>query len=176
MVRWRGTASWLRLLGAIVLCQGAGALGAAFTARGLQQWYPALKNPPNRVFGPVWTTLYLLMGIAEYLVTLQPAARPETRRLARRAHALFALQLGLNTGWLFVFFALRAPLAALVVLLALWGTIVLTILAFARLSRLAALLLVPYLLWSTFAAVLNGAIWWLNRKGETALSTRHPAP
>lgn len=167
MVRWRGTASWLQLLGAIVLCQGAGALGAAFTAQGLQQWYPALKkpsfNPPNRLFGPIWTTLYLLMGIAEYLVARQAEDQPGTRHLVRRAQALFALQLGLNTAWSFVFFRLRAPLAALAELLGLWVAIVLTIRAFARLSRPAALLLFPYLLWSTFAAILNGAIWWLNR-------------
>ena len=158
---------WWRLLGAILLCQGAGGLGALCTSAGLRQWYPRLKKPaftpPNGVFGPVWTTLYGLMGLALYLAERAAAARPQAHQLARRAGTLFALQLGLNVGWSFLFFARRAPLAALVELLALWGAIVLTIRTFARLSRVAAALLVPYLLWSTFAAALNGAIWWLNR-------------
>lgn len=157
-----------RLLGSILVCQGAGGVGAVFTIEGLKDWYPSLQkpafNPPNGVFGPVWTTLYLLMGIAEYLVSRQVGPDPQTAALVRRAQGLFALQLSLNVGWSFLFFKLRSPLAALIELLALWVAIALTIATFARLSRLAAGLLVPYLLWTTFAGVLNGAIWWLNRE------------
>jgi tryptophan-rich sensory protein len=159
---------WPRLVGSILVCQAAGGLGAVATADGLKQWYPALRKPsftpPGGVFAPVWTTLYLLMGIAEYLLSRQADAGPESRRLARRAQSLFALQLGLNLAWSFLFFKVRAPLGALIELVVLWVAILLTILSFARLSRTAALLLVPYLAWSTFAAVLNGAIWWLNRE------------
>jgi tryptophan-rich sensory protein len=158
---------WPRLIGAILLCQGAGGIGALFTNDGLKTWYPRLKKPsftpPSGVFGPVWTTLYALMGIAAYLVSSRDEENPEARQAVRRAEGIFALQLGLNVGWSFLFFKLRAPFAALIELLLLLGAIVLTIVAFARLSRIAALLLVPYLLWSAFAAVLNGTIWRLNR-------------
>lgn len=158
---------WPRLLASILICQSAGGVGAIFTNDGLKTWYPKLKKPsfqpPGSVFAPVWTTLYLLMGIAEYQVSQQAGQRAESQRLAKRAQTLFAIQLGLNTGWSFLFFKLRRPFAALIELIVLWVAIVLTIQAFARISRLAALLLVPYLLWSTFAMVLNAAIWRLNR-------------
>lgn len=118
-------------------------------------------SPPKAIFGPVWTALYLLMGAAHYLVGQQEAA-PSSQRAARN---LYGLQLTLNAFWSILFFARRAPGAALVeiVLLLLWVAIVLTIFAFARISRVAALLLVPYFLWTTFATALNAAIWRLNR-------------
>ena len=162
------TVRWPRLLGLIGLCAGAGALGAVFTNQGVTEWYPTLKKPsftpPSSVFGPVWTTLYLLMGIAAYLVAQEADTHPRYQEIAQRARTLFALQLGLNVGWSFLFFTLRLPFVALVELIALWIAIALTIQTFARISRVAALLLVPYLLWTTFAAALNGTIWWLNRE------------
>lgn len=161
---------WTRLLGGILACQVAGGAGAVATADGLKHWYPSLEkpafNPPSGVFGPVWTSLYALMGIAEYLVAEQGARAPALEPAARRARRLFALQLGLNTGWSFLFFKLRSPLAALVELVLLWLAIVATIRSFAAVSRPAALLLVPYLLWTTFAGVLDAAIWQLNRPGR----------
>jgi tryptophan-rich sensory protein len=151
------------LLRSLVLPLMVGAVGSAATYPNLSPWFDTLEkpafSPPKAVFGPVWTTLYLLMGAAHYLVSkheAEPAAQ-------RAANILYGLQLSLNALWSVLFFGRRAPLAALVEILLLWAAIVLTIVAFARISRVAALLLVPYLLWTTFATVLNAAIWRLNR-------------
>jgi tryptophan-rich sensory protein len=150
------------VLQSLVLPLVAGAIGSAATYPNLG-WFDGLKkppfSPPKAVFGPAWTTLYLLMGTAHYLVTTHEA-EPASKRAAQ---ILYGLQLSLNALWSILFFARRAPLAALVEISLLWVAIVLTIVAFARISRVAALLLVPYLLWTTFAAVLNAAIWRLNR-------------
>ena len=158
--------AWLKDLprfgGALLLPLLAGGASGVATSRSVVTWYPTLKkpafNPPNWIFGPVWTTLYLLMGVAHYLV-LREQAEPGVARLAR---IFYGLQLVLNTLWSLLFFGRRSPLAALIEIVFLWGAIVLTILTFARISRKAALLLLPYLLWVTFAAVLNAAIWRLN--------------
>lgn len=151
------------LLRSLVLPFVAGAIGSAATYPNLSGWFDGLEkpsfSPPNSVFAPVWTTLYLMMGTARYLV-LKSEARPEAKRAA---NVLYGLQLGLNTLWSILFFGRRSPGAALVEIVLLWAAIVLTIFAFARISRVASLLLVPYLLWTTFAAVLNAAIWRLNR-------------
>jgi tryptophan-rich sensory protein len=163
---------WPRLIGAILACQAAGGVGAIATSDGVKSWYPRLRKPdftpPSGVFGPVWTTLYLLMGIAEYVMATRAERDRVDSALVAQAHSLFAAQLVLNAGWSFLFFKLRRPFTALIELLLLWVAIILTILAFARISRLAALLLVPYLLWTTFAAALNGSIWWLNRDRSDA--------
>jgi tryptophan-rich sensory protein len=149
------------LLRSLVLPLAAGAVGSAATYPNLA-WFDTLEkpafSPPKAVFGPVWTTLYLLMGAAHYLVS-KDEAKPAAKRAA---HVLYGLQLSLNALWSVLFFGRRAPLAALVEILLLWAAIVLTIAAFARISGVAALLLVPYLLWTTFATVLNAAIWRLN--------------
>jgi benzodiazapine receptor len=150
------------LLRSLVLPFVAGAIGSAATIPNLAGWFDALEkpafSPPKAVFGPAWTTLYLLMGAAHYLV-LKNEAEPASNRVA---NILYGLQLVLNGLWSLLFFGRRAPLAALIEILLLWVAIVLTIVAFARISRVAALLLVPYLLWTTFATVLNAAIWRLN--------------
>jgi tryptophan-rich sensory protein len=139
----------------------AGAAGSAATYPNLA-WFDTLEkpafSPPNSVFGPVWTTLYLMMGAAHSLV----AARKADPAATRAAHILYGLQLGLNALWSFLFFGRRNPFAAFIEILVLWVAIAMTIGAFARISRLAALLLVPYLAWTTFATVLNAAIWRLN--------------
>lgn len=150
------------LAGAILLCQAAGAIGAFASVRSLKRWYPTLRkpsfNPPDAVFGPVWTVLYLLMSVSLYL----------TRKASRQgrdtnvAQGFFAIQLVLNSAWSLIFFGLRAPRAAFVEILGLWAAIVLTTRAVARMHALAAWLLVPYLLWVSFAAVLNFRIWRLN--------------
>jgi tryptophan-rich sensory protein len=139
----------------------AGAAGSAATYPNLA-WFDTLEkpafSPPKSVFGPVWTTLYLMMGAAHSLVIAQEADPAATRA----AQILYGLQLGLNALWSFLFFGRRNPFAAFIEILVLWVAIVMTIIAFARISRLAALLLVPYLLWTTFATVLNAAFWRLN--------------
>jgi tryptophan-rich sensory protein len=151
-----------RFVGSLLLPVLAGGGGGIVTRESVQTWYPTLRkpsfNPPSWIFGPVWSTLYLLMGIAHYLVVREQA----DPRLARQAHIFYGLQLALNTLWSLIFFGRRSPLAALIEIVFLWIAIVLTIVTFARISPKAALLLMPYLLWVSFAALLNGAIWRLN--------------
>ena len=154
------------LLLSIIGCEAVGILGTIPTSQGLKTWYPALEkppyNPPNAIFGPVWTLLYALMGAALYTATMH---REGDEADVRAARALFGTQLALNAIWSWLFFGRRSPLAALIEVGALWIAIALTIRAFARLSRTAALLLVPYLAWVTFASVLNFGIWRRNRPG-----------
>lgn len=143
------------------LCLSIGALGAAVTATSLTSWYPTLIkpsfNPPNSVFGPVWTTLYVLMAIAAWRVW-----RSTDRDTGRGPLAVFALQLAVNLGWSLAFFGLRDIGLAVAVILALDLLVLATALMFRRIDRLAAWLLVPYLAWIAFATVLNIAIWRLN--------------
>jgi tryptophan-rich sensory protein len=146
------------LLAAVVVCQLAGIVPAFLTADEVAGWYTTVQQPaftpPNWVFGPVWTTLYLLMGVALYLVW-----RDEKDRLALAA---FAVQLALNASWTLVFFGMQWPAGGLAVIVALLAAIVATIALFARVDRRAALLLVPYLAWVGFATALNFEIWRLN--------------
>lgn len=143
------------------LCLGIGGLGGAVTAESVTTWYATLTkpsfNPPNWIFGPVWTTLYVLMGVAAWRVW-----RAADRDTARGPLALFALQLAVNLGWSVAFFGLRNPGLAVVVILALDLLVIVTALTFRRIDRPAAWLLVPYLAWISFATVLNVAIWRLN--------------
>jgi benzodiazapine receptor len=134
-----------------------------FTRPAIETWYAHLRKPvftpPNRLFGPVWITLYLLMGIALYLVWRRDGGEPH----GRAAVAVFIVQLVLNAAWSPAFFGLRSPLAGLLVIVLLLAAVVLTIQRFAVVSGAAAILLVPYALWVGFAAVLNAALFFLNR-------------
>lgn len=140
----------------------AAAIGGTATARNVRDWYPILEkpswNPSSSVFGPVWTMLYAMMGVADYIVATQ--SQDEDARFARQ---VYRIQLVLNAKWSVLFFGLRRPGMALVEIVFLWTAIMMTIVAFWRISRVAALLLVPYLLWTTFATALNAAIWYRNR-------------
>lgn len=151
-----------RLLRAMILPAIAASVGGAATSRSVDDWYRTLRkpsfNPPGSVFGPVWTVLYIMMGIADYLIDMNGTG--ERRDNARR---IYKIQLGLNTLWSVLFFGLRAPGFAVVEIVALWTAILMTIRTFWPISRVAAWLLVPYLLWTTFATALNAAIWWKNR-------------
>lgn len=146
----------------ILLCQAVGILGARFTAPEIPGWYRGLRkpafNPPNWIFGPVWTLLYLLMAIAAWRILQAPPTHARTLALA-----IFALQLVLNLLWSWVFFRRHAVGAAVAEIILLWIAIGATTAAFARLDSLAAWLMAPYLAWTTFAGVLNAAIWRLNR-------------
>lgn len=157
----RRPASGWALVISVATCLAAGALGSIATASSVQTWYPGIAkpswNPPSAVFGPVWTTLFVLMGIAVWLVWRTPDGIDR-----RRGLQLFAVQLVLNTTWSFVFFGLRTPGLAAVEIVVLWIAIVATIVVFARVHRGAAALLLPYILWVSFAAVLNFTIWRLN--------------
>lgn len=144
----------------IGLCVAVGALGGWVTATSVTTWYPGLNKPsftpPDWVFGPVWTALYVLMGIAAWRVVWAGSG------LVRQALALFALQLAINLLWSVVFFGLQKIGAAVAVILLLEAAIVATIVAFRRIDGPAAALLLPYALWVAFATVLNIAIWRLN--------------
>lgn len=153
----------LRCIGAIILCEAAGILGTFFTGSKIQSWYltelirPSFA-PPNWLFGPVWTILYALMGISLFLVWEMKKSKERSRALS-----VFFLQLALNALWTPVFFGLEAAGAGFVVILTLWCTIIWNIFVFYRIKKIAAYLLIPYLLWVSFASVLNGAIWILNQ-------------
>lgn len=138
-------------------------MGAFFASGSRDTWYVSLNkpffNPPDNVFAPVWTVLYILMGISFSLIWIKGLGSDNNRK----ALYLFLSQLGLNVIWPIAFFGNRSPLAGLVVIILLWITIFRTIKAFSEISRLAALLLVPYILWVSFAFLLNGAIFVLNR-------------
>lgn len=157
------TRSVIRLVVACAVCLSVGLIGTATVGGSFRTWYPALETPaftpPNWVFGPVWTILYMLMGVAAFLVW-QRGLRVAAVSVAL---AWFVVQLVLNAMWTPVFFGLHRPDLALIVIVLLWGAIVVTILQFRRVSGLAAGLLIPYLVWVSFAAVLNAAIWHLNR-------------
>lgn len=150
------------LAGAILGSELLGALGTVFTASQINTWYTTLAkpafNPPNWVFGPVWTTLFALIGAGAWFVWRGGFHR----RAVRVALAAFFLQFALNIGWSAAFFGLESPVLGLVTIAVLWVAIVATIVLFDRVDRRAALLLVPYILWVTFAALLNYEIWQLN--------------
>jgi translocator protein len=150
-----------RLVVAIVVCQLAGAVGSAFTAPAIPAWYASLAKPsftpPSWVFGPVWVTLYTLMGISLFLVWEKGFGKKNIIALY-----IFGAQLALNALWSILFFGLQKVFYALVEITALWIVIVLTIMVFHRISKKAAWLLVPYLAWVTVATMLNFYIWKLN--------------
>ncbi|MBM3650107.1 MAG: tryptophan-rich sensory protein [Alphaproteobacteria bacterium] len=151
----------LTLLLFLALCLGIGALGAQVTATSVGTWYADLTkppfNPPNAVFGPVWTALYVLMAVAAWRVW-----RAASRDATRGPLTLFALQLAVNLGWSVVFFGLQKIGAAVATIVVLDVAVAVTTLAFRMVDRIAALLMVPYLAWIAFATVLNISIWWLN--------------
>jgi translocator protein len=149
----------LALLGFIGLCLLVGAAGGTLTADAVRHWYPSLiappMTPPSWVFAPVWSGLYILIGVAAWLVWLRPGHPPALR--------LWGWQLAANAAWPAVFFGLRCPVAGLPVILTMVVLTVLTIRAFERRSGPAALLMLPYLAWILFATYLNTGFWWLNR-------------
>lgn len=146
---------------AIVAVVAALLLGQAATIPNLAPWYANLVkpafNPPNAVFGPVWTALYVLMAIAAWRVLRLP---PSPAR--RTALILFFGQLALNVAWSWMFFAAHSPLLGLINVLPQWLVILATVVAFSRVDRPAAACLVPLAAWVGYAAILNAAIWWLN--------------
>lgn len=152
-----------KLIVSVVGCELVGILGSVFTVSSISTWYSTLNKPffapPNLIFGPVWTTLYLLMGIAFYLIWKQGWKKKKVRTAAN----YFLAQLGLNFIWSPIFFGLQSLLLGFIVIVAMWTVIVMTMKKFYLLSRLAFYLLVPYLLWVSFATVLNASILLLNK-------------
>lgn len=146
----------------IVAAFAAAAIGGAATATSVGTWYAALQkpawNPPNWLFGPVWTGLYVLMAFAAWRVW-----RVQTPPASRQTLALYAAQLVLNALWSLLFFGLRRPDLALAEVVVFWALLVTMLIRFRAVDRLAAWLWTPYVLWVSFASVLNAAVWHLNR-------------
>jgi tryptophan-rich sensory protein len=161
----RGASNWLALIGWILLSGLAGALGgiASINAR---QFYESLVvpswAPPGWLFGPVWTVLYVLMGIAAWMVWRIRPTNSHVAASRRTGLILFIAQLVLNALWTWLFFAWRQGAMAFVEIVLLWIVIALTMLCFARVRRAAAWCLVPYLAWVSFATALTWAIWRAN--------------
>jgi benzodiazapine receptor len=158
-----GSRGWslLVLLAFVILVAVASATASSVTLPQIGGWYAGLEkpwfNPPNWLFGPVWTALYAMMAIAGWLVW-----RERGLNGARGAMTLFGLQLALNILWSLIFFGLEQPGAAFMEIAVLWTAVCATMIAFWRIRPLAGWLFLPYLLWVSYAAVLNGAVWRLN--------------
>ena len=152
----------LSLALSILVCELVGASGNLVSGSGVSVWYPSLTKPaftpPSWVFGPVWAALFALLGVAAWLVWRAGL----DRRAVRVALVLFAAQYVVQVAWSGVFFGLRNPSGGLAIIAVLWIGIVATVVAFDRVDSRAALLLVPYLAWVTFAAALNYELWRLN--------------
>ena len=150
----------IKLFVAIIISELAGIIGSIFTTPSINGWYAGIikpsLNPPSWVFGPVWITLYFLMGISLWLIWKSGSKEK------KKAISLFIVQLVLNGIWSPIFFGAHSIGNALAVLVLLWASIVLTILIFKKISKPAAWLLVPYILWVSFALYLNYSIYALN--------------
>jgi translocator protein len=151
-----------RFIASILVCEVVGNIGALFTFASLSSWYDTLNfpsfTPPSSVFGPVWIFLYLLMGVSLYFVWGARLKRKQTNL----AIAFFAVQLFLNVLWSYLFFGLQSPLYGFVGIMVLWIAIAGTITEFSRVSRIAGAILLPYIVWVSFAALLNFYILLLN--------------
>jgi translocator protein len=159
MKNWNSLAA---LIVFIVVCLGVAGAGTIFTTGAVRNWYPAIHKPswtpPEWLFGPVWTSLYLMMAIAAWLVWQKRGSVD-----VKSALWLFTFQLVLNAAWSPLFFGLKSPLAGLMAIIPLWVAILATLLSFWKISPAAGGLLVPYWLWVSFATALNFSIWKMNR-------------
>ncbi len=153
----------MKLIISLLIPLAIGSISAIFTVKAIPGWYAQLNkpwfNPPNWIFSPVWTTLYILMGIALWLVWKADAAN----KLKQTALVVFGLQLALNFFWSLIFFREHQLGWAFVEIIALWLLILLTVISFAKINKTAAWLLVPYICWVSFASILNYTIWQLNK-------------
>jgi len=177
--------SAVKLLSSVIICELAGTVGAIFTTPAVSSWYKNINkpsfNPPNWIFGPVWTLLFVLMGISLYIVwskKWEPTSKVNYKKVKvwnplsknflsgnwRKLNIIliFSTQLVLNVLWSVIFFGLHLTGVAFFELLMLWFAIMFTIINFYRVSKIAAYLLIPYILWVSFAGVLNFFIWASN--------------
>jgi len=149
-----------KLITSLIIPQLAGVIGSLFTIDSISSWYTTLAKPeftpPNYVFGPVWITLYFLMGISLYLVWTNKTLKSSIPLI------IFAVQMFLNALWSIVFFGLESPMFGLLIIVTLWGMIALTIFLFWKISKPAAYMLLPYITWVSIATYLNYGIWILN--------------
>ncbi|WP_291284839.1 TspO/MBR family protein [Flavobacterium sp.] len=149
---------------ALVICLMVGYSASVVTRPSVETWYPTLIkpvfNPPNWIFMPVWTLLYILMAVAAGLVWDKIKEQKETVKIAL---GFFLIQLTLNAIWSYLFFELKNPMLALIEIVLLWLMIYETYLKFIKINKIAGYLLIPYMAWVAFAGVLNASIWWLNK-------------
>jgi benzodiazapine receptor len=154
----------IRIVIAVILCLAVGYSSSTFTKEGVATWYPTILkpsfNPPNWIFMPVWTLLFILMGVAAGLVWDKIKEQNEE---VKKALGFFLAQLILNAVWSYLFFGLKNPMLALIEIVLLWLMIYETYLKFTKINKTAGYLLIPYLAWVAFAGILNASIWWLNR-------------
>lgn len=152
----------MTLIACLTLTLGVGAIAGIATASSIDNWYNSIQkpsfNPPNYLFGPVWTVLYILMGISFYMIIVAPP-----HPLKRKAITLFLVQLFFNFCWSFIFFNFHELFWASVEIIVLWVLILLTIIQFSKINKIAPWLLVPYLAWVSFATCLSFSIYFLNR-------------
>ena len=153
-----------RIFVTVAICLAVGYISGMVTQSAITTWYPTLIkpvfNPPNWVFAPVWTTLFVMMGIAAGLVWNEISSNEV---LVKKALMFFLIQLGLNALWSVLFFGLQNPMLAGLEIIVLWLLIYETYMQFGKINKIASYLLIPYLIWVSFAAILNVSIWWLNR-------------
>jgi benzodiazapine receptor len=154
--------SWWKLLFSVIVCNAAGVIGSFFTSPNIPVWYASLAKPafvpPNWVFAPVWTTLFILMGISAYLIW----EKEKFSEKGKKALGVFGLQLLLNIMWSVLFFGLKNLGAAFIEIIVLWAFIAYSTYLFSKIDKRAAYLLLPYIAWVTFASVLNLSLWMLN--------------
>ncbi|PRZ26492.1 TspO/MBR family protein [Flavobacterium granuli] len=153
-----------KILIVVVTCLAIGYFSGIVTRSSIETWYPTLVkpsfNPPNWVFAPVWSMLYIMMGVAAALVWDRMESDKEA---VKRALLIFAIQLALNALWSYLFFGLHNPMLAGIEIVLLWLLIYETYIHFSKINKIAGYLILPYLAWVSFAMVLNASIWWLNR-------------
>jgi benzodiazapine receptor len=153
--------NFFKLVISLIICQLAGFIGSLFTAPAIPIWYASLKKPsftpPSWLFSPVWIFLFVLMGLTLYILW-----KAYSKKEARIALLFFTLQLILNMLWSVIFFGLKSPMWAFIEILILWLAIFLTIWKSLKISKAAGYLLLPYIIWVSFAAILNYSIWKLN--------------
>lgn len=149
---------------ALIVCLLVGYSASVVTRPSVETWYPTIVkpifNPPNWIFMPMWTLLYILMAVAAGLVWDKIK---EQNEVVKKALAFFLIQLTLNAIWSYLFFGLKNPMLALIEIALLWLMIYETYLKFIKINKTAGYLLIPYLAWVAFAAILNASIWWLNK-------------
>jgi tryptophan-rich sensory protein len=154
--------NYFKLIICILICLGAGLIGSLFTAPSIDSWYSELIkpsfNPPSWIFSPVWTILFILMGISLYIV-LEKGIK---KKYYKTALVIFGVQLFLNLLWSIIFFSLHSPFFAFIEIIFLLVAIIFTIVYFYKISKISAYLLIPYLVWVSFASILNFMIFWLN--------------
>ncbi|RRJ93785.1 TspO/MBR family protein [Flavobacterium macacae] len=156
---------YTRILVLVATCLVVGYFSSLVTQESVNTWFPTINkpsfNPPGWLFAPVWTALYIMMGIAGGLVWHE--INSPRREEVKKAMLFFAIQLALNALWSYLFFGLKNPLLALIEIFLLWLLIYETYAKFGKINKISGYLFVPYLLWVSFATVLNASIWWLNQ-------------